>query len=235
MIKVLSYYPATIRLHDDTTGAAEDIRLRIKRLTMEEFIAFSRDYRRVSDPPSERIFARQPGPEQEKTEQGDYVISDAEVRERRLRAMSAEERAAWEIQDQNDEAFAREFLLRSISDYVTVEPGQIQDEAGRELTTGADLIRLFVARGDVIQQLVRLIWTENTLSPDQKKVLRSLFAFQHSLSAALPEVLGNAQELTAALADKKASAASEDALSQAMLPFGSTEKTSSDTPAPSSI
>lgn len=165
--------------------------MHVKRFDLDEFAKFDRDYRRVGDPPSNRmLLTRKPeGDEQEKDEQEKFKISLNTVAERRLAEMDVVARAAYEKQDAEDEKFSKQFLVDAISTYVTVPAGEVEDN-DEPVTTGAQLVRIFGARADVLRQLLQAIWTENTLSAAEKKVRRSLSGLSRSLNEQTLAVLG---------------------------------------------
>lgn len=70
-----------------------------------------------------------------------------------------------------------EFAIAAIGKFITVDRGQVYDEdAGREILDGQDLAAHFIARRDVIVELLAQISLENQLTPEQKKKLSSLSA-----------------------------------------------------------
>lgn len=161
------YYPATVPID----GYA--INVRITRLTLDQWSAFSAGFQRIVDPHSARLVTmRMPGPEQE-THGEAFVVSAAEIRRRRLVEMTDDQRAAYERLMDEEEIFARSFLAESISRYVTVVPGQIEEvddatQTTRAITAGADIVRLYGARRSVLSALMDAILEQNTLSPAAK-------------------------------------------------------------------
>ncbi len=87
-------------------------------------------------------------------------------------------------------SWAREQMawLRTISAQVSIEPGELT-LAGQEVT---DLLQAFPGREDVVAGMLVAVLTENTLSEDQKKDLRSQldsrsgFATRNAASPATP-------------------------------------------------
>lgn len=179
------YFPAIVPID----GYAID--LRITRMTLDEFGAFTEGFQQTQDPHSSRLVSmRMPGEEQATDATGAFVISDAEIRRRRLVDMTPEQRADYQRQHDEEEAFARAFITDAISRYVTVVPGQIEevDEAGaaHDVTQGADLVRLYGARMDVLFGVFTAIASENTLSVPQKNDSSSRVASTPSSDAREP-------------------------------------------------
>lgn len=146
-----------------------------------------------------------------------FVIPDAEIRRRRLEEMSPEEHAAWEHLDADEDTARDTFYEEAVSAYVTVRPGQIQLEergpdgtAVREITAGADLVRLFGARLDVMRTLVDTIGIENTLSDPVKKAWWSQFDSVASSTGPATEAGGKTPATTATAAAPEASATNVD-------------------------
>lgn len=173
-------YPATITLDDPETGEGVKVGLRVAMLTQDQSAAFESGMKRLNEPPSLRLLGgRAPtGEEQAKDERGRYVVSDADVIERRVGELAPEARAAYDQADAADNAFVEAFARQAIADYITVDPDQVADRDGQEVRTGEALYRLFFARKDVLRELLVLILHENAMSAHQKKVWRSLSDFK---------------------------------------------------------
>lgn len=204
-VKVRSYYPVTIPIDDPETGDKQNVKMRVRRLNIEEFAAFSAKFRQSSNHPSRALVARLPdGDEQEKDDTGAFKVSDERVLERRLVEMSDEERARYDAMDAAEETFAREFLRESISIYITVESGELFEEKdGKDepIINGVDLVRLYGARRDVLSALLNAIWSENTLSAHEKKALRSLSDLKRSLTERALVAVGTKPETIAPSVD----------------------------------
>lgn len=144
-----------------------------------------------------------------------FVISDADIRRRRLAAMTTEERAAYDalVAAESDREVA--FITDTITQFVRVEAGQVlavdDDGAETSLTTGADLLRLFGAKVDDMRNLVTLVKMENEASVEQKKLWRSWFDSDDSSAAPAKEVPGSAPAPAVDSVEPKASAGPEDA------------------------
>lgn len=205
-MKITSSYPTTITMDDPDTGQPQTIRLRIARMTLEQANRFLREYYRAAHPSSEAVLARLPG------EDG---LEAGAVRARRLSDMTDSGRAAFEAREAAEAEFAAEFLAATIRDYVRVEPDQIFEEAAdgtdRSITSGADLVRLFGARMDVMQACLKAVHTENTLSAAAKKALRSLSDSARISAARLSAQPGTTLAPTVDGAGIAASAMPEDA------------------------
>lgn len=79
------------------------------------------------------------------------------------------------LEDEAIERDAKMFVVQSMTKFVTVKPGHlyIDDE---EVTTGAQMARIFGARDWVLSELLQLIFMENTLSAEQKLTWRQRVA-----------------------------------------------------------
>lgn len=207
-VKVRRFYETVLHVDDpDAPGLMAKVPLKVKRLSLEEMSDFKRDYQRLADPPSNRlIFVRKPeGEEQERNEKGEFVVPLEVVSQRRLVEMTPEQRVEYDTLDAEDEKFAKVFITRAIVNYTQVPTGELEDEEGTPITTGADLVRMFGSRRDILLQLIVSIWAENTLSASEKKVQRSLFDLKASLNQSLLEVLGQKQAPIAEPAENAAS------------------------------
>lgn len=72
-------------------------------------------------------------------------------------------------QDREAEYRAKRFVVKSITEYVQVEPEHLFcDDDIESVTQGADLARLFGSRDEVLSELLLLIFMENRLSYEQK-------------------------------------------------------------------
>lgn len=88
------------------------------------------------------------------------------------------------------ERAAKAFIVQAMTEYVTVEPGQIYLDDGTEsITKGADVARLYGARTQVLSEFVAKIFMENTLSVEQKRILRESPKVQPIQEAALDAAL----------------------------------------------
>jgi hypothetical protein len=162
MIRVKNYFPATIHID------GEPVRLRIKRLTREQWVTFSLEFERMKRATrgAELVLERRPG------EEG-LDVDDLEAK--RWVEKTPEEREVAMQEEQREQERQAQFAVDTITDYVSAEPDQIFDEdAGAMVTSGADLVRVFAQRHDVLSTLVAEVFLENRLSADQKKVLRLL-------------------------------------------------------------
>jgi hypothetical protein len=135
----------------------------------------------------------------------EFVVSDAEVRKRRLEEMGPDQKAAWEQQDADDERFAASFIVETITRWVQAEAGEI-DVDGEPLTAGADLVRVFGGQADVLKAMVRAVRDENLLPTPLKNAWRSARASKPSSSTPDRDQPGPAPVPTAPPADERASA-----------------------------
>jgi len=224
-MKIQTFYPITLDLEDPDTGERQAIRARVARLTLEQCAAFNRDLYRSANPPSASLIARQPdGPEQARrtltlepgrTIEGAFIVPADEVRARRLAEMAPDARAAFEALEDAEASAADRFVRESITAYVSIEPGQLfedgPDGAPVPIVTGADVVRAFGGRVDVLQACLRSIRNENTLSPSAKKALRSRSDSARISDAPVTVPPGATQAPTVSGAGIAASVVTEDA------------------------
>jgi hypothetical protein len=65
-----------------------------------------------------------------------------------------------------------EWMSDTLSRYLAIEPGQIE-YADQDVTDGAQLLKMYGGRADVISQALLCIQCENTVRESQKKTYRS--------------------------------------------------------------
>jgi len=197
---IRNYYTRDIPIDDGFDGeavaAGETFRIRIRRFTVAQLQAFQRGFARLTSPSASRFIYRKPeGDEQAMREiqaqvndQGvvtapartEHVIADTEIERRRLDEMTPERRAAFDAAGQADDEFMAQFCSQAITDFITVDPTGPPVNAVREngesfrVQSGADLVEAFGGNLSMLVRLTRAIHHENTLSPEAKKVLRSL-------------------------------------------------------------
>lgn len=216
-MQVHAHYKTTTIIDDPDTGADVEVRTCIKRLTLDEFSAFYSNYVKSANAPSDALVARQPDHPDEMArvaEGGAFVLSDVVVRERRLAAMTEDERTRFDNMDAAEEAFSRRFLADTITRFVTFEPDQVWDDSSGEkkaVVKGEDIVRIYGGRQDVLRQLLQAVMFENTMSAAQKKVLRSRSAFERSLTARQPGAAGTRPAPSAPGAEPAALPTSEGA------------------------
>jgi hypothetical protein len=115
------------------------------------------------------------------------------------------ERTARMRRDADDEQFAVDFLVHSIETYISVEPGQLAT-ADAPIRTGAQFLRYFAGRQDVLQDALQRIYTENCLSDDVKKKLELQRASLRGSTPSTETADGDAPAPTAAAASATGSA-----------------------------
>lgn len=223
--------------HHKTTVTLEgsEVRLRIKKFTKDEDLAFS---------PTFEYFGRQQAAfdEDERRFRERYLAERATVRgvpveqlpkedvpnEVALRGLleaslseeaRAKRRQAEHVHKEQGDAFA----VEAIGKYVSVEPGQIYDEdRSAEILTGEDLARHFEGRPDVLADLTREIFLQNRLSSAQKKTF-SLLRASMAISAASATGTGPTPGATAENAGPSTTAGSAPATGESSpIPFGAT-------------
>jgi hypothetical protein len=190
----LKCHRSVINIHDPKSGAPKAVRLKIKAMTIEEQTKFGRDYYKSANPESNALVARKDtNDEQEKklldagtkNEREEFVFSDAEIKNRRLQEMTAEERAKYDAMDAAEEAFSDEFIKHTLASYVRVESGQDlefaddfenDDAEVKPIRNGLELANAYGGER-IIRDLLRIVHVENTQEPPAKKVLRPLFGF----------------------------------------------------------
>lgn len=174
----------------------EPIRIRVRRMTDEEHQAYMFDWNRLQLRTLRQVDRRA----------GDEALTDDQVRAKREAEWSVDElatkreRASFEAKEEAD------FTLSGIRAYVTVEPGQIQDD-GEDVTTGEQLVAVFGARTDVITKLSAQVYLQNTLTPEQKKRLQSLLDSEGSSGESIRPTDGPRPEQTADAVAPSATAA----------------------------
>lgn len=150
----------------------------VSRFTVAEFAAFARGFQRVTDPHSVRLVSmRMPGEEQDtklaagSEDRREFVITDEEIRRRRLVEMTAEQREEYERLHDEEEQFAGRFISEQLAAHLVLAPGQITEGDGedeREITSGADFVRIYGGRRDVLQAALMAIRVQNTLPESLK-------------------------------------------------------------------
>ena len=225
------FYPHTFAVDvDPDTNEVQTIPLQITRMTVDQAKAFGAAWDRVMEPASARAIFRQPdGAEQEKSDRGVFVVADEEVRRRRLQAMTDESRAAFLAQAAADDTAEYHFLVETVRQYVRVAPGPrvlMEPETGGEpfdVSTGEDLVGAFGGHRPQLRKLALAVFCENTLSPQEKKLWRSLSASSPSSSGPAPAAAGPTPDGIAAPVDSVGSASLEAATGlSAPIPSGST-------------
>lgn len=177
MLRIAGFYPTTALIDGET------IRLRITRFTKDDDLWFNPTFERVGRDQAatssevidfalkyrQRMAAEQ-GVPLEKIDLLDPLVAEG-LFEATLTPDAKQARRAEEDRRIRE---GTEFCHESIRRYVTVEPGQIYDEArSRDVVNGEDLVRVFEGRPDVLVQLQALIRIENRLTAEQKKRLWS--------------------------------------------------------------
>lgn len=196
---IRNYYTRDIPIDDgfdgDAVAAGQTFPVRIRRFAVSQLQVFQRGFARLTNPTAARFIYRKPeGDEQAMreiparvNEQGvlvaparsEHVIPDEEIERRRLAEMDATTQAAHDAASQADDQFMATFCSEAIRDHVWLPPGVtvkvIQDDDSEFIAkTGADLVTAFGGNLSMLVRLTRAIHQENTLSPEAKKVLRSL-------------------------------------------------------------
>jgi hypothetical protein len=170
-MKVRQFHPFPLMVD------GEEISLRIKRMDVDEYSEFRMRYVKVVTPTAMKYFSRAPtGPEQQQNDKGEYILPFEIIVEKRLEHMTMEKRAEYESSLMADEKEAKSFFCYMFDKFVKVEKGLIEEQAdGTEVSVkeGLDLLRIFGARRDVLQQVFAAVREENEMDADQKKASRS--------------------------------------------------------------
>ncbi len=226
-MKVRQFYPVTLSID------GEDVALRVKRMTMEEHSEFSTRLAKVGVPTYVRFVSRaSSGPEQERSEKGLYVIPFEKLAEQKLPGLSPEKRVELEEATEADEAEAKKFLTYVFTEFVTVEKGlveELSDGSERSVVDGLDVLRVFGARRDVLQQVLEAVRQENELDARQKKALPSLIDSSPSSDGQDPGQAGPKPETTVSPVEIADSAGNGHATSQQESPSGLTDGSQSTT------
>lgn len=201
-MKVKSYYPVTLTID------GEEIAFRIKRMTVEEYIEFKGAFIEAGSPTIEKFVSRSQD-ECERDEKGNYRITLEELGRRWLEKATVEQRQEYEKAERARSERDNKFAIDAISKYVTVESGLLEvtsDGSEQSITEGEDILRIFGAREDVLQQILNSIWSENMLSANQKKALKSLTDSKPSSAGQKKARRGQKRKTAAGHVETKASA-----------------------------
>lgn len=215
MAVLKSYYPYPIELD------GEAVVLRLKRFTDGDAQAFAPMWRAILDKPKVRYAVRRPD-EMDRDEKGDYRLSFDEIADRRIAELDAEQRSAYERDDEAAETIARGHIIEAIRRWVTIEQGlleELEDGSRKTLTSGEDFLRYYGGRWILLSQIVANLAAKNAFGDDQKKVSSSRVASPSSSPA--PKAPGKTRKMTAARAATKASARSAAAAETSAGPSGS--------------
>jgi hypothetical protein len=146
-------------------SSTQTLQITIKRFELDEYQRFIRDFNRCSLlGKKDDLFIAQ---HRKETEQPVDVLARLELEQ------TPEERAARQQRDAEEEKFASDFIVHSLTAFVAIVPGQLYRRGSTEsLTTGADLLNVYASRSDVLQAALQNIYVENCLSDDVKKKLK---------------------------------------------------------------
>ena len=220
-LKITKSYPFTI----DIDG--EPVNFLLKRMNYGECLEFRQRARRSGEPTYLRFIERDPTsiPEMERNEDGEYKIPIADLANDKVGELRGDKRLEFKAALVEDEETAREFVKWIFDKFVKCAGGLIEEQedgTDKSVTKGIDIIRIFGAREDVISQIVTAVREENTLSVEQKKILRSASDFLASSPAPEPVPDGTKQETTATSAEQGDSTETEGVTPEEPDPSGST-------------
>jgi hypothetical protein len=185
----------------------DEVRLRVARLSPDEFADYERNLFRFG-----RVGHR---------------------RTKALKAAGEDDEAQDRVIAQIDQERAEERVWHSevIDRYLSVEPGELEDVAADgtaiPVTSGRDLVRLY-GQGDLVSSLIALIYGENKLKDSEKNVFRSQLVSGNGLGAPLvtpsapdsPATPGSAPDSAATDAEPLDSTEPEVATSPSTAPEG---------------
>ena len=197
-MKVSSHYKTTI----DIDG--EPLKLLVKKMNRDQWIDFATEFERIEKVRrgGDLLLERKPGEED---------LTDDDVIAKRYMELTPAQRDERLELEKAEAKRSADFGADAISAYVTAEADALFDEdENRYVTEGADIVRLFGQRHDVLSTLLAEIFIQNRLSPEAKKNLLLLRVSRRgsSSSAAAP---GATPEPIAGNADGDSSARGEDA------------------------
>ena len=215
------YFPVTLKIDD------EEIKIRIKRMDLEESGDFNRGLVKTGAPVWERFISRNgSGPEQERKSDGFFVIPFEALKDEKLLELTDERRAEYDAAEEQHEKESRAFLVWAFESFLTVESGLLEDDDdGREIavTDGLDFLRVFGARLEVLQEALSAIRLENSLDAAQKKVLQSATVSSRFSAELGSDPVGPKPAPIVESAEIEASVKIEDATNRHPGPSGSTE------------
>ena len=165
-MRISSHYPTTVVID------GELLRLLIRKLNRDEWITFASEFDRLEKVRrgQELLLDRKPGEEALKAE---------DVEAKRLMELSPEGREQRLKEELEENRRSTVFCTESIEAYVKAAPDALFDEdENRYVTDGADIVRLFAQRHDVLSTFLAEIWLQNRLPTDAKKNLSLLRASQ---------------------------------------------------------
>jgi hypothetical protein len=167
MIRIQKCFPVTLQVD------GESVKFKIRRLTQDEYTAFSMEFMRLGKLHEVEQLELRPHDEDER------AMSERQLEAKHWHELAPEERVRREAQDKAEADRGNAFAAEVLTAYVTVEPDQIFDEeTGLMVTSGADLVRAYGSRPDVLSDLVGEIFLQNRLSADDKKKLQLLRALR---------------------------------------------------------
>lgn len=231
---IKNYYTRNVAL-DDEDADGQMLPLRIRRFSIAQLQAFQRGFERLTHPTSERFIFRKPdGDEQARDDKQAFVVSDAEITRRRESEMDETKAAVYQACKDADDAFMVEFCSKAIAEHVWLPKGfrvivERDDESQIVVEGGAGsgnaIVEAFGGNLSFLTRITSAIHAENTLTPEAKKRLRSLFA--STASSPTPDAetpaVGPTPAATVALVENEGSASNDAALEvQAPIPSGST-------------
>lgn len=183
------------------------ISIGVNRMDVDEFIQFEETYMAYG----------QLGPGTDITVPGEDAMSAEQITAARTAAMidkqirmTPDERA---LESKRLIARARElatWTAEKIKQYLTIVPGEL-DVDGEPVLTGADFLKLYGGRANLLTQAISLIWVMNKLPVHVGKSYVSLSASQPTSEGQPPAPAGPKPELTVDGAKPEASVETEGA------------------------
>lgn len=183
-ITLSRFYPPRM-ITVETDDAEVRIAVRVRRMKRGDFVqTFGVEWAALDEANLESrksIYRKADSDEHARDERGRWIVTDDEIRARRMAEMTTDERAAFLALEAREADATLNACARAVSQFVEVAPalpdGTIQrvEVDGRPVKTGADLVDLFDGSLPVLSTLAGLIRAEHTMQPDEKKGLRSRF------------------------------------------------------------
>lgn len=157
-----------------------------------------------------------------------FVVSDEEIRRRRLVEMTDDQRASYERLRMEDVQAYASFLDEAIGQYIRIPQGEVawvDVDTGleKDVISGRDFARCYGARADVLQQVAIAIRHVNQLSDLEKNDWRSRSGSRPTSTGRGQAAIGSSPDRTAGSADRSGSVISGDAMPTVASPSGATE------------
>jgi hypothetical protein len=185
-----------------------DVSIHVRRMNMDEFIQFEREYFDYAQGDRSRGSAVSIDTNGLSPEDAFFAVQKAEA-EYELRKTPAEKEADRQATiDRANQLL--QWLKAKIEENAVFPPGEV-DIDGEPVLTGADIHRVFGARQVLMMQIANVIWAQNRLPAGILKNLQSPSDFPAGSEGREKEAVGPRPEPTAGSAGSGDSAATADA------------------------